>query len=136
MTLKEQIAADTEGVFLNEDDFAEAGKFFPGGDRNFASSEDVVAVVDREAGEQPTERLGFSGQGEFGQEKRSHATVEVPASLVVDDQATPAGYFQFTVNGEEERWVVKRVLGSDEAMQTILCVRTDKVTERRPRKRG
>ncbi len=136
MTLRERITADAAAVFLNVEEFAEEGTFFPGGDRNYPTSEAIVAVVEREISDQLGDRLGFSQQAEHGQEKRRQAIVEVAASLEVNDQADPAGYFQFEVAGAKELWTVKRILGSDEALQTILCIRNDVATERRPRRRA
>jgi hypothetical protein len=133
LTLKQQMAADVEDVFLDTDAFADTITWYPKGDMSRGQS--ILAIVDTDQVEGTRE---VSGDGrvlhhEKGESLRQTARLEIAASIDITEAPHPKPD-KFGIS--DKTWVVKRVLGSDAAMQTVLVVRQRKQLTRRGQTRG
>lgn len=132
MTLKDQIAADTRAVFLNEDDFAVTVTRLIGGDANDAV--EISAIVDWD-GEQG--RNEFSGEGATTEDPAGRslrrncrldvalADLEPPLRPQYDKFVLPDGMIV----------ILQRIESHDDWMATLLCFAREDETTHRPRLR-
>ena len=121
MTLKDLMAADVSGVFLNTSDFAETITHRPGG---VAASDTPVTVVFEQSEGDGANRKDDS----TGEARVSTATIWAATSLGV------AATDQFVRNSEV--WSVLTVSPNEEGMQRCMVQRVseDRVTRMRGRR--
>jgi hypothetical protein len=133
MTLKGLINDDVDTVFLNSDEFAETVTFYPGGAS--ASHSHVLAVViwDELEGTRESHGDGVTLERDQGTAVRQSVKLEMSVDVAVDDTRRPADLFKLA---DGTMVAVKRIIGKDNGMQTVLCTRRDNVTIRRPVKSG
>ena len=132
MTLRDQITADVPAVFLSTSEFAEDIIHYPAGD--LSAGVTVQAVIDRDN----EDGVGL-GEGEgprfdrpHGVKLRRSALLELAVSVTVTEasgtQRVQPSLFEF----DGHRWRTVRVSpGRDDAMQTVLVNRIDKLADRR-----
>ena len=128
MTLAAQITADVSTVFLNTNDFAQAITHYPAG--NEALAESVTVNFDQDYLDEAT---GGDGDGmnltnQRGIRTRQAAKIDVPIGTTITEEGNGKASV-FLIAGV--RWVVKRIIGSDAAMQTVEIVRVDQKSTRR-----
>jgi hypothetical protein len=133
MTLKTVIVSDASSVFHNVDEFAELVTFYPGGDELTKSTVTAVVVWDEMEGTRESYGDGVTLERDNGTAVRSSAKLEILATIAVDDTRRPADLFKLA---DGTMVAVKRILGKDGGMQTILCTRRDNVSIRKPTKSG
>jgi hypothetical protein len=133
MTLATLITSDAADVFLDTDEFAETVTFYPGGESGSKSTLTAIVVWDEMEGTRESHGDGVTLERDHGTAVRSSIKLEISASVGVDDTRRPADLFKLA---DGTMVVVKRVLGKDGGMQTVLCTRRDDVTIRRPVKSG
>ncbi len=131
MTLKDQIAADSSSVFLNTDEFAETVLYFQGGVTYPTAGIQVAAVVDEALRDAMEDVRGDGRHADNGKEIRRQATIELPVSVGASDTRTPLPDLIRQADGTT--WAIKRILGRDADIVTVLAVRNDKINERHPR---
>ena len=133
MTLKSIIAADASTVFLNTDEFADTVAFYPGGLSASHSHVPAVVVWDDLEGTRESHGDGVTLNRDQGFAVRQSVKLELSVSVAVDDTRVPPDLFKLA---DGTMVVVKRILGKDGGTQTVLCVRRDNVTVRKPVKSG
>ena len=133
MTLASIITNDADDVFLNTDEFAETVTFYPGGDPSKSSSLTAIVVWDDLEGTRESHGDGVTLERDQGTAVRQSVKVECAATVDVSDTRRPNDLFKLA---DSTMVVVKRILGKDGGMQTVLCVRRDTVSLRRPTKSG
>lgn len=126
------MAADAAdgGVFFPNDDsgdpsgFNEDLTFYPKWDQSQKSTVNCVVVRDDEEGTREARGDGVVLNNREGRSTRRSIKVECAASLAVrsDQPETKQDVF---VDGNGEIWVVKRILGRDDYLQTVLCIHND-----------
>jgi len=133
MTLKTTMAADVADVFLDTDGHAESVTFYPAGSEDNKST--VTAVVDRshEEGSREVHGDGLVRNRPQGERLRRSIVLELSTDVAVDDtRREHRDYFKV----DSEMFVVQRILGRDDDMQSVLCVRVDPIREKQPAMRG
>jgi len=133
MTLASQIVSDATGVFLNKDDFAEDTTFYPAGDQSQASTVTAVVVEDDLEGTRESWGDGVTIERDQGTAIRRSYKLEVAATVDVDDSRRPVDLFKLA---DGTMVAVKRILGIDGGLQTVLCTKREGVSIRRQVKSG
>lgn len=130
MTLKDQITADASTVFLNEDDFATEVTRWVGGDANNTIT--LVANVDwdNEPGRNEMPGDGVTIDEGTGRKLRRTCRLDVALSVLSDPPLTPHKD-KFDL-GDGELVTFLRVEGRDGGMATLICVKREDMTSKRP----
>jgi hypothetical protein len=116
MTLKARMAADVASVFLNTDEHATAVWFYPKSLEGTREAKGDGVVFDRAD----------------GYANRESVILDMAASVAIEDPPNPKRPDMFLIGGEI--FCVKRVMGRDDDMQTVLVVRrTDQLDRRQTR---
>lgn len=133
MTLAEIITADASDVFLDTDEFAESVVFYPGGESINSSTITAVVVWDDLEGTREAHGDGVVLEKDSGTAVRQSVKLEISVSVDADDTRRPADLFKLA---DGTVVALKRILGKDGGMQTLLCTRRSDVTIRRPVRSG
>lgn len=133
MTLKSIITSDASTVFLNADEFAEMVTFYVSGASTGHSHVLAVVIWDELEGTRESHGDGVTLNRDAGLAVRQSVKLELSISVPVDDTHVPSDLFKLA---DGTMVAVKRILGKDIGMQTVLCVRRDNVTVRKPVKSG
>lgn len=147
LTLQEQIAADTLGVFLNTDtssvggqqSFAQQVWHWPGGDESKSVKVPAVVIEDELEGTNQVEGDGREFHTEQGVRNRKTITLHLDRSVPVAETDGKGSHSAFVVqyaDGEEALYHAKRIIGRDAAMQRVSCVKVEKHLTRKQRMRG
>lgn len=135
MTLRDEMAADVNSVFLNTDEHARTiTRYIKGASGN---SEEIVAVVDAIDldGTGAVEGDGRSIHNRQGTRVRNNVKLELPASITINyPDGMGANQDQFVIDGRV--YHAKRQLSSDEWMQTVLVVSPEVRSVRSQQTRG
>jgi hypothetical protein len=133
MSLKETIAADAATVFLNGDEFAETVTLYKSGDYLQSVAVSAIVVWDELEGTREAFGDGVMVEHDSGSAIRQSLKLELAVGVDVDDTRRPADLFKLE---DGTMVVVKRILGKDGGMQTVLCTRRDNISIRKPVKSG
>lgn len=134
-TLKQEIAADVTNVFFDEDEFAEDADFYPAGVAADKVNTTVIVHHDDKEGSREVPGDGRVLERDTGRKIRRSVQMDVPASLAVSDtREGDKDMIKLTTSGEI--YYVKRIVGRDADVLTLLCVRTNDVLDRRSARRG
>jgi hypothetical protein len=126
------MAADVASVFLNTDEHATAVWFYPKGDRNSATSVTVIPSEGSLEGTREAKGDGVVFDRADGYANRESVILDMAASVAIEDPPNPKRPDMFLIGGEI--FCVKRVMGRDDDMQTVLVVRrTDQLDRRQTR---
>ena len=129
MTLASDIISDASAVFLDTDEFAESISWYPKG--VLGDLETITAIVTRDHEEGTREAHGdgvVNDEQEAGRTIRTSLVIEVLATVAITDPPEDMRPDLFAIDGKT--WALKRVLGRDDGLQTLLVVRTDVVSKR------
>jgi len=135
MTLRDQIIADTDTVFLNNADFSENVKWFPLGAVGSLQTIKAVVLEDWLEGNFQVPGDGRVLDREMSRQLRESMLIEISIShAITEPTGTNADTDTFEIRGET--WYVKRVLARDMGMQAVLLVRAQEFIRRRGEYRG
>ncbi len=133
MTLASIIISDATSVFLNTSEFAEVATLYPSGSSVGKSNVTVVRVDDDLEGTRESHGDGVTLQRGSGKAVRESIKLEMLGTVDVDDTRNPADLFKMA---DGTMLAVKRILGRDGGMMTVLCVHRESVSVRKPVKSG
>jgi len=136
------MAADAApgGVFLPVDSgaapngFNQLITFYPKGVSADAETVNAVVIKDDEEGTREVRGDGVTLNERNGRAVRRSVKVECNVSVLVRDTQTEQTPDMFVIDGEV--WPVKRILGRDLYMQTVLCVHRENVSVRNENRVG
>lgn len=142
MTLKTQMTADAAagGVFLpldddgNPSDFNELVWFYPQWSENDKEQVNAVVVNDHLEGTREVHGDGVVFERPEDVALRESIVIECPASVNVRTEQTKENPDGFKVG--DVMYVVKRITGRDDEMQSVLCIRRQPRDVRASRKHG
>lgn len=142
MTLKDMMAADAQlgGVFFpvdedgNPTEFNEIVTYYPEFDVDQAVSVNAVVIRDRLEGTNEVFGDGRTFNRDQGRGVRDSIVLEIPASINVRDVQPTDRPDAFKIGGET--WIVKRIIGEDADMQSVLAVKATQQHERMQTRRG
>ena len=129
MTLASQMTTDVVQVFLNTEDFAQVVTHYANGDESSGASMTVIWFPDALEGSNENEGDGRVLHRDTGDKIRQSGLLEVANTESVTELKDT-----FLINSE--LWALKRIIGKDANMMTLLVVKTDKIKTRRQRRRG
>jgi hypothetical protein len=136
MTLREIITNDVSGVFMDINDFAEDVEWYPNGITGMGQTIKAIVSADDLEGTREVHGDGRVLHSGTGTNLRESLILDISTNYEIN--AVKGGGNRdldiFKVDGKV--YTVKRVMGRDDDMQSVLCIRTRVNTTRRGERRG
>jgi hypothetical protein len=129
-TFKDTLASDALNGFLNVNEFAVEIVHYPG---NGGQPELVYAIVDQDFKEQATRQFGVmihTPTDESGTQIKNRAILELSTDVSVTEEE-PGGIYPSVFEIGDYKWLAKRIVGEDDAMQSVEVWRTDEKATKR-----
>ena len=129
MTLASQMTTDVSACFLRTDDFAKVVTHYANGDESNGAAMTGIWIPDRLEGTNENIGDGRVMHHDTVDQIRQSGILEVAATKTITELSD-------TFSIDSELWFLKRIIGKDAEMMSLLLVRVDRRKTRRQRRRG